>query len=885
MASGSPSSSLVPRPQNGEAPLESAGSSDRRLYDGAAEGDFSACSSMKSPRSLSMKSPRRDVQHDELVKSLRCRADLLASRNRFEDALVLVEEAMRLEPQNADLHLGKGQCLTRLGRSGEALRCFDAALAIDPKHVAEESKAGLLMADQRWEEAAACLRKVIESQGQAGSGSQLTVELAKCLTEQGVQMKTAGQPRPHFFRDALQVCPNYAQAYFQLGVDYSEANDHARAKDMYIEAVRLNQGYVEAWNNLGCAYRALQEPENALESYRMALKVNQNCKKTRENMAICLLELGCRQSRSKSFKEAAAMFKQALTYNSKNADIYFHMGVMYAESGKLGKAKVHYELATHFDENHVDAWNNQGVIHRREGNGEAAIFCFEKSVHINPKMHLANKNLGACYGAMGRMSEAIKLTKCALEINPSDAEAYNNLALLHRDQGDLEVCLEHLAACLKLEPKNHHACSNRLMTLNYFSDLTREEVYDAHRSFGEDLERRIPLDPPRWRSSASEGLLRIGYISPDFYRHSVSYFIHAPLKHHDPAYVHVTCYSDVASEDDKTQLFKSFAHRWRHIYGQSDEEVARMIREDGIDILVELTGHTGNNRLSVLARRPAPVQVTWIGYPHTTGLSRVDYRISDDLVDPPDCPGLTAEKLVYLPECFLCYTPPDNAPPIGLKPAQEAYGCVTFGCFNNLAKVCPLTLRLWCALLHEMPDSRLFLKSKAFLCSEVQAKFRRAFAGQGIESHRVDLSGLQPHTGSHLSMYNFIDVALDTAPYAGTTTTCEALYMGVPVVTLRGRGIHAQNVGASLLASVQLGDLVASSEVEYVQKASELARNVKRLGALRAGLRTRMERSPLCDGPRHTARLERLYGNLVARGPSEATATDAPEDALPPEPQ
>jgi len=299
-----------------------------------------------------------------------------------------------------------------------------------------------------------------------------------------------------------------------------------------------------------------------------------------------------------------------------------------------------------------------------------------------------------------------------------------------------------------------------------------------------------------------------------------------------------------------------------------DEEVARIIYEDELDLLVELTGHTGNNRLSVLARRPAPVIVTWMGYPHTTGLSRVDYRISDERADPPCLPGLTTEKLVYLPDCFLCYTPPTNAPPVVLRPAQESYGCVTFGCFNNLAKVSTLTIRLWSQLLREVPGARLFLKSKALLCQAVQEKFRRAFAAFDIDSSRLDLSGLQPQTGSHLQMYSFVDVALDTAPYAGTTTTCEALYMGIPVVTLSGQGIHAQSVGASLLAAVQLGDLVASTEDEFVRTASKLAHNVVRLAALRAGLRTRMLKSVLCDGPRHAASLERLFATL-RRGTSK----------------
>lgn len=411
------------------------------------------------------------------------------------------------------------------------------------------------------------------------------------------------------------------------------------------------------------------------------------------------------------------------------------------------------------------------------------------------------------------------------------------------------------------------------MTLNYLSEATREEVFEAHERWGEETQAKTPAPYVAW-TPPPDARLRVGYISPDFYSHSVAYFIHAALRHHDSAHVHVTCYSDVAIEDDKTRLFRSFVPRWRSIYGLEDEEVAQIIHEDGIDVLVELTGHTGSNRLPMLARKPAPVIVTWIGYPHTTGLRSVDYRISDAIADPPEEPGSTVEEIVRLPECFLCYTPAENAPPVRLRPAMENYGCATFGCFNNLAKVSPLTVRLWCGVLREVPGSRLFAKSKALGCPDVQGRLRRAFAAQGIEGERLDFSGLQPHTGSHLLMYGLIDVALDTAPYAGTTTTCEALYMGVPVVTLRGRGIHAQSVGASLLAAVRLPDLVATTEDEYVQCAAALAKNPARLAALRAGLRQRMRQSVLCDGPRHAARLERLYEGL-ARGGAQEEADSA----------
>eukprot|EP00439_Symbiodinium_sp_Y106_P063361 s128_g9.t2 len=947
--------------------------SDASKADGAKslEADSTGCGdSSKGP-----KSPRMESREDGSVHSLTRRADFLASRARHAEALPLVDEALRIEPGRPDLHLGRGQCLEHMEKLDEALLCYEAALRLDAQSMAaQRNKALLLARQQRWREAAGSFREVLRLELALPVQKEMRLELARCLTEDAIQLKAAGQPNLHGFHEAIQACETYAPAYFQLGVHYSEANNSAKAKEMYTKAVQLQPGYVEALNNLGVACRELGEWDHAVEAYALALKVNQNCSKTRENMAIALLQLGCRHLQGKELKQASKALKQGLSFNSRNADLYFNLGVLYAEKEKWDQAKVNYELAIHFDPRHANAHNNLGVIHSlltgnpsdawatsfteaakeweaqrverlsmipsksearhlpetgeaircslprscmhasshdlasrlavhrprtfdswmsyetdlktergctmdacevqvyervRLGNVEAAMKCFESALEVDSKMNLANKNLGAIYGSMGRMADAIRLTRVAIESSRQDAEAYNNLALLLRDQCDVDACLENLDLCISLEPENRHAGSNRLMSLNYQSERLPEEVFEAHRSWGRSLEQRLGQAFYRW-NHAQKGAaapLRVGYVSPDFYSHSVSYFIHAALKYHDPAFVDVVCYSDVVQEDDKTRHFRSLVPRWRNICGRRDEEVAKLIWEDGIDILVDLTGHTGNNRLGVFACKPAPVCITWLGYPHTTGLSRMDYRISDEHADPKDAPGLTTEKLLYLPECFLCYTPPDSAPPVLLKPAQENYGCVTFGCFNNLAKVSTLTIRLWSKVLHEVPDARLFVKSKALACPKVQEKMRRAFAMHGIAAARLDLTGLQPQTGSHLHMYSFIDVALDTAPYAGTTTTCEALYMGVPVVTLKGRGIHAQNVGASLLSAVQLSDLVTETEEEFVKQAGACARNVARLAALRAGLRTRMQRSVLCDGPRHVARLERLYATVMTGMP------------------
>eukprot|EP00928_Gymnodinium_smaydae_P026566 TRINITY_DN20819_c0_g2_i1.p1 TRINITY_DN20819_c0_g2~~TRINITY_DN20819_c0_g2_i1.p1 ORF type:complete len:877 (+),score=152.73 TRINITY_DN20819_c0_g2_i1:54-2633(+) len=827
-------------------------------------GDRVGSKSPRTSRSDSAATAGSAAKGAAAVEELQRRAELHASRGEYSAALQLVEEALRLEPRRAELHHGRGQCLLSLERFEDAEKTFEEALQLEPGHrLALRGQSAAAVRQRRWGEAAACLRETLAAEP---SDREVRVELARCLTEQGVQCKLEGRGDPQLFREALLVWEGFAPAYFQLGVEASGGGENAKARELYTKAVQLDANYVEAWNNLGVTCRMLADHEAALEAYGMALKVNQNCKKTRENMATCLLEIGCRHLERKQHKEASGVLKRALSYNVENADVYFNLGVMYAELSKLDRARVNYELATHFAPKHSTAWNNLGVILRRQANPEAALRCFETALEADSKNGLASKNLGAMYGTLGRMSDSIRLTRQAIEVCPQDAEAHNNLALLYRDRCDVDACIEHLQRCLELDPDNQHANSNYLMTLNYPSEKSPEEVFEAHRTWGERFEKSVAPTFTSWATLEPQGrTLRVGYISPDFFTHSVSYFIHAALRFHDPQFVHVTCYSDVAVEDDKTRLFRSLVPRWRNIHGMPSDEVANLIHDDKIDILVELTGHTGNNRLSCLARRPAPVVVTWMGYPHTTGLSRVDFRISDKLVDPPDAPGRCTEEIVYLPECFLCYTPPENAPAVGLRPPQEAYGCPTFGCFNNLAKISSLTIRLWCRVLLEVPNARLFLKAKAFSCPEVREAFRKRFAAHGVEGPRLDFSGLLPQTGSHLQMYNLVDVALDTAPYAGTTTTCEALYMGVPVVTLRGHGVHAQGVGASLLHAVQLEDMVATTEDEFVAAAAALARNTTKLAALRAGLRTRMLRSPLCDGPKHVARLERLYSDIVAR--------------------
>ncbi|KAJ1394538.1 O-GlcNAc transferase, C-terminal [Sesbania bispinosa] len=302
---------------------------------------------------------------------------------------------------------------------------------------------------------------------------------------------------------------------------------------------------------------------------------------------------------------------------------------------------------------------------------------------------------------------------------------------------------------------------------------------------------------------------------------------------------------------------------WKDIYGIDEKKVANMVREDQVDILVELTGHTANNKLGMMACRPAPIQMTWIGYPNTTGLPTIDYRITDSLADPPETKQKHVEELVRLPESFLCYTPSPEAGPVCPTPALSN-GFITFGSFNNLAKITPKVLQVWARILCAIPNSRLVIKSKPFGCDSVRQRFLSTLEQLGLEPLRVDLLPLILLNHDHMQAYSLMDISLDTFPYAGTTTTCESLYMGVPCVSMAG-SVHAHNVGVSLLSKVGLERLIARNEDEYIQLALQLASDISALQNLRMSLRDLMSKSPLCDGANFTVGLESTYRNVWRR--------------------
>jgi predicted O-linked N-acetylglucosamine transferase (SPINDLY family) len=629
-----------------------------------------------------------------------------------------------------------------------------------------------------------------------------------------------------------------------------------------------------------CALAALARLDGRLDeaadAYRRALAAAPGWPVPRAGLAATLTDLGTEEKLAGRLDAGVRRYEEALAVEPTHAGALYNLGVAFMDSGRRERAARAFDLAVRSHPSHADALNNLGVLHRDAGRDDRAAECYLAALAARPRFPEALNNLGVIRIDDGLAAQALRLFDAALAARPEYPQAHCNRGVALLDLGLADEAFASYGRCLALGPDDRDAGHNRLYACNYLWPGDDPTVVRAHRAWGRRFAARFPALPPlapeevRRRAADGDRPLVVGYLSPDLRTHSVSYFAEAPLRHHDPARVRVVVYSCVARPDDRTaslrRTVEDRGHAWRDVAGLDEDELARLARADAVDILVELSGHTAGNRLGAVAMRPAPVQLSWIGYPNVTGLDAVDYRLTDARCDPPGPAGrprADGEELVRLPGCFLAYAPPPDAPEVTPLPAL-AGGHVTFGSFNHLAKITPEVMRLWARLLDAVPGSRLLLKGRPLRCADGRRLLLARLAAAGIAPERVGLLPRNPSAHDHLASYAAIDISLDPWPYGGTTTTCESLLMGVPCITLRGPG-HAHNVGHSLLAAVGLDDWVADEPEAYVDLAARAAADLDGLAAIRRALRPRLLASPLCDGATFTARLEETYRALWAR--------------------
>jgi predicted O-linked N-acetylglucosamine transferase (SPINDLY family) len=469
-----------------------------------------------------------------------------------------------------------------------------------------------------------------------------------------------------------------------------------------------------------------------------------------------------------------------------------------------------------------------------------------------------NLTLAIALVKTGRIAEATTTAKLATALSPESAIARANLAAILHHQRRLDEAITCFRSCVTANPSNARLHSDLLFTLNYHSETMAEDLYaEAARWwqwYGEPLSHEIR---PHLNTRDPERRLRIGYVSPSFCDHVVATFIEPVLCFHNRQQFEVFCYSDVSRPDQTTACLQGYAHTWRNTVALSDADLTELVRRDSIDILVDLAGHTSNNRLGVFARKPAPLQVSYLEYPSTTGLKTIDYKLTDAIADPPVCDRFYHEALLRLPGCGWCYQPPVEAPRPNALPAL-ATGRITFGCLNNPAKITDVMLCLWAQILLSITGARLVL----LYCGDLADRqtILGCFAERGVLPERIELVCKTPHQ-QYLHSYQRIDIGLDPFPYNGHTTTCDALWMGVPIATLSGTR-HVSRVGESVLSAIGHRQLVARTPEEYVSIATSLARDLQRLRDLRSSLRNQTQHSALADGAALVKHMEAMYRDI-----------------------
>lgn len=685
---------------------------------------------------------------------------------------------------------------------------------------------------------------------------------------------------------ALALQPDVPALHYNLGVIQQRLGNFAAAEASQRRAIALDPALAEAHVGLGNALISQGRHADAIACCQQALRIGPGLAAAHFLLGNAHLALG-------AIDQAIESHTRATQLAPNLSAAYFQLGACAAAQGRVDDEIAMYGKAVALEPTHLDALNNLGLALKKAGRIDAAIEAYRKIIATDPGYQKAHVNLGMALQDIGKLDEAEARFNEAIRLQPDSAEAHYNLGglLIHRNaiaaaeqayrkaielnprlvhahvnlgntllkQGRHREAIGHFRSALEIDPDFVEARSNILFASNYLPDATAQAIWEEHRESGRFIESHAGHRAgARSDGKDPETPLRIGYVSADFRMHATAHFLEPVLEKHDHRNFQVYCYANQSMQDDVTARFRVIADHWRDIHDLSDAAAADVITRDGIDILIDLSGHTHGARLKLFALKPAPVQATWLGYINTTGLDSMDYRIVDAVSCPPGMfERYHSEQLLRMPHHQWCYRPPENAPDPGPSPA-ERQGHVTFASVSNSAKITEVALNAWLDIIAAVPRSRLLMVGNAL-------EFRHGLiaslaAARGIDSDRIEYVPEQPFRG-YLELHQRIDVNLDTFPYCGGATTCNSLWMGVPVVTLAGDTVVSRG-GASLLHAVGRDDLIAASIAEYIDIAVGLASDIERLSGMRRALRQQVQASTLVDADAFTRDLETLYRDI-----------------------
>ena len=662
----------------------------------------------------------------------------------------------------------------------------------------------------------------------------------------GAAQQMQGRNALAAFQKTTELMPEDAEAFFNLGVVQKSLGHLEQAAASYRHALKLNPNYAEAHSNLGNVLKDLGQLDAAVASIGAALQIKPDSAEAHNNLGAALKERG-------ELDAAIISYQRAIMLRPNFIDAHYNLGNLLNDLGRHEDAASCYRRAVQFKPDFAAAYNNLGSALKDMRRFEDAVASYRKAVETKPDFAEAHSNLGAALKELGQLDEAAVSYRRSLELKPDSADTHYNLANTLKEIGQLDNAVASYRRALKIKPDFSGAYSSLLFTLNYSARYSPSTCLNEARQFGKMLGGKIDARFTSWNCEASPQRLRIGMVSGDLRNHPVGYFLESVLASVDPSHIELFAYPTDAQADSLTERIKPHFSAWKPIFNLSDDEAARLIQADGVHVLMDLSGHSRHGRLSVFARKPAPVQTAWLGYFATTGVPEMDYLIADQVGVPEAHREHFTETVWYLPDTRLCFSPPETDLPVAPLPALRN-GYITFGCFQNMAKVGDEVLTAWSAILTALPGTRLRWQCHQLGDPAVSEQLLQRLKQHDIDPTRASLHGAVLRH-DYLAAHAEVDMILDTFPYPGGTTTCEALWMGVPTLTLAGETLLSRQ-GASLLAASGLSEWIATSKEEYVGKTLALCGDLTGLATLRTELREQAKTSPLFDAIRFAGNLE-----------------------------
>ncbi|MBI1889502.1 MAG: tetratricopeptide repeat protein [Burkholderiales bacterium] len=608
------------------------------------------------------------------------------------------------------------------------------------------------------------------------------------------------------------------------------------------------------WNILGASLQI--QRKDGLAALQRAAELMPHDPITHSNVGNALREQGRPE-------EALACYRRALAIKADLPEAHYNLGNALQALGRFAEAAQSYRQAIQIRPHYAEAFNNLGTALKNIGQFEASYDSYRQALALNPNQAETYSNLSNVLRELGQSEAAAASARQAIAIRPDYAEAYNNLATAMEDLGKLDEAIAGYKRTLDIKPDLINARSNLLFVSNYSANQTPANALEQARQYGQIVSQNIGSARfSSWPYVPHPQRLRVGLVSGDLFKHPVGFFLEGVLAHIDPAHIELIAYSSNSKEDELTQRIRPYFSAWKNLCHLSDEAAANLIHADGVHVLIDLSGHTKLNRLPVFAWKPAPVQASWLGYFATTGIAEIDYVLADKVSVPEQDRDQFIEGIWYLPETRLCFSAPDETIPVAPLPAL-AKGAITFGCFQNLSKVGDEVLAAWSQIFTALPNARLRMQCKQFDAPTQKDRMLQRLSSAGIAASRVMLHGSTPRA-SYLAAHAEVDMILDTFPYSGGTTTCEALWMGVPTLTLEGKTMIARQ-GAALLKAAGLVEWIAYCKQDYIDKAILFANDVHALAQLRSTLRQQAGASPLFDATRFARNLENALWEMYRR--------------------